>query len=506
MLEALPAAPGGAVALVQDGRPILRHAWGWADTARRIPFTPATLFRICSITKQFTCAAMLDRFPDPSVLDADIRAALPQLAGPVPRAVHLAHNQSGIRDYWALAMLCGAPPERPFGPAEAAALIGGTRSLHFAPGTRYSYGNGNFRLLGDVIAARTGRPLAELLHAVTARAGMATARLVPDTEAMPDGTIGYEGSVTEGFRPAVNRIHWTGDAGLAASLDDMIAWEAHIDATRDDAGSLYRRLSAPQSFADGAPAAYGFGLGRSEMFGRIATGHGGGLRGWRSVRVHVAAARLSAIVLFNHMADPRPVAHALLAALLGTVPAAADRPPLDDTPWDGVFLEPDTGLVVRTASAAGGRVALHYSGQVPEWLDRQPDGSAASGGTRLRRAADGVWMDRAGDNQSTRLVPLDGSAHPPVEGEFHCAELQATLTCVRSGTAAYAAFSGALGPGTMEQMAPAGPDLWRLPCPRALDYAPPGDWTLHVRRGPDGAPQAIEAGCWLARHIVFDRQ
>ena len=68
---------------------------------------------------------------------------------------------------------------------------------------------------------------------------MATAFLAADTRAMPDGTEGYEGSPAAGFRAAENRILWTGDAGLGASLDDMIAWERHIDATRDDADALY---------------------------------------------------------------------------------------------------------------------------------------------------------------------------------------------------------------------------------------------------------------------------
>ena len=62
--------PGAAVAVLRDSEVLARHAWGWANAERRIAFTPQTLFRICSITKQFTCALVLDAFPDPSVLDA----------------------------------------------------------------------------------------------------------------------------------------------------------------------------------------------------------------------------------------------------------------------------------------------------------------------------------------------------------------------------------------------------------------------------------------------------
>src|ERR1700756_1484254 len=133
--ETLPAdypGPGGAMAVLRNGEVLLRHTWGWANAERRIPFTPATLFRMCSITKQFTCAVVLDAFPDPSVLDADVRARLPQLEVAPPTALHLCHNQSGLRDYWAVAMLHGSPAEAPFGDAEATRVISGTRTLQFA--------------------------------------------------------------------------------------------------------------------------------------------------------------------------------------------------------------------------------------------------------------------------------------------------------------------------------------------------------------------------------------
>src|SRR5437660_282048 len=74
-IEALPRSypgPGGAVAVLRDGEVVARHAWGWANAELRIAFTPKTLFRMCSITKQFTCALVLDAFPDPSVLDGDV--------------------------------------------------------------------------------------------------------------------------------------------------------------------------------------------------------------------------------------------------------------------------------------------------------------------------------------------------------------------------------------------------------------------------------------------------
>ncbi len=507
-IEALPRnhpGPGGAVAVLRDGEVLVRHAWGWANAERRLAFTPRTLFRMCSITKQFTCGLALDAFPDPSALDGEVRARLPLLGQAAPGLLHLCHNQSGLRDYWAVAMLHGAPVESPFGETEAARVVAATRTLQFAPGTRYSYCNQNFWILSDILQARTGRSFAELLRArIFEPAGMASAFLAADTRAMPDGTEGYEGTQAGGFRAAENRILWTGDAGLGACLDDMIAWERRIDQTRDEPGSLHRRMSAPVTFTGGAPAAYGFGLARSTEFGRPVVGHGGALRGWRSHRLYAPAERISVVVMFNHLSDARIAAIDLLAAALGE-----ERPRPDGAvpapPWLGTYLEPETGLAVRIAAPSAGQVRLRF-GHSSEELDLQPDGSASNAaGTRLRLGDAGLWMDRPQENQSSCLRPCEGAPAADVAGRYRCAELDAELAVAEAGGVLYGAFSGFLGQGRMEMLDPVGPDVWALPCNRALDHTPPGDWTLAFRRGQAGRIEGVEVGCWLARRLPYKR-
>ena len=110
---------------------------------------------MCSVTKQFT-SGLLDTFPAPALLDADIRACLPLLDGAAPGALHLCHNQSGLRDYWAIAMLHGAWRKACSVRGEAARVIGGDRTLQFAPGTRYSYCNQNFTVLRSAAASAAG--------------------------------------------------------------------------------------------------------------------------------------------------------------------------------------------------------------------------------------------------------------------------------------------------------------------------------------------------------------
>lgn len=495
---------GGAVAVLKDGQIMARHAWGYADLERRIAFTPATMFLICSISKQFTCATTLlttdlDRNPD--VLEPQLAARLSRMAER-PTATLLAHNQSGLRDYWALTALAGSPVEAPFTEAQARRLVDRTETLQFTPGTSYAYCNHNFRLLGDMIAERAGRSLAELMRGeIFDRAGMPTARLNADTSQVPGFTVGYEGSQAEGFRPAVNRITWTGDAGVSASLDDLIAWERHIDATRDNPESIHARLAVPVAFANGATAGYGWGLSRGKLLGRYIVGHGGGLRGWRSFRFYAPAERISVVVLFNHMEDPRAAAVQLFAAALGQdIPAMATGPQIT---WAGKYLDPETGLAARIDAMPNGQATLHFAGH-PETLAPTAAGDHAAGDLHLKPEGTRIRMIRGTDNIDTLLEPVTGTAAMDVAGTYRSAEYGAAITLAETGGTIYAACSGELGEGAMVPLVPYATDIWLMPCPRSLDFSAPGDWTLSFHREA-GRVTGLQMGCWLARRIEYAR-
>ena len=152
--------PGGVAGVVHEGRVIARRAWGHADVAARLPMTATRRMPICSISKQMTCALLLDQCGSPEALDPLLPDLLPELQGPRPTVAHLCHNQSGLRDYWALTVLHGAAPEGRLTAEQGLELISAARSTHFHPGTAYSYSNGNFRLLAELIQRATGKAFA----------------------------------------------------------------------------------------------------------------------------------------------------------------------------------------------------------------------------------------------------------------------------------------------------------------------------------------------------------
>lgn len=496
--------PAGVAGVVHEGRIVARRAWGFADVYRRVPMTAQRRLPICSISKHLTCALLLDLFDDWAELDPLLRDLLPAFEGPLPTVAQLCHNQSGLRDYWALTVLEGAEPEGVVTEAEGLRLISKARSGHFAPGTQYSYSNGNFRLLAELIQRATRRPFGELLaERIFGPAGMATATLSPDTAARLDEVIGYEGNDEVGFLPASSAITWFGDSGVAASLDDMLAWECHIDATRDDPESLYNRISRPTAFADGTPASYGFGLRRDQLAGIGTTGHGGGVRGFCSYRMHIASERLSIVVIFNHEASAMRAAWGLLEAALGVRIAAEPAPAKG---WNGLWMDDEQGLFLRTTDTPSG-VRLHYATSpavaVPEGDDR-----AKGLGMVLTRAEDRLLMDRTLDNlhvEARRIDPVAWAGGHGIAGRYRCDELGATLVIEARDGATHAGFSGMLGTGPMERMYPLAEDLWSITTRRAMDAAPPGEWTVNVRRDADGIVVGLTVGCWLARKLDYRR-
>lgn len=544
--------PGGAVAVVKDGELLGQHVWGYADMDKRILMEPTTMMPICSISKQMLCAVLLDleRNPPPAVasrgpvreqLQNKLREMLPpglcESSGLTIQ--HLCDNQSGIRDYWALTTLWGAKPEDAFSlDTDAPGMRARIKSLHFEPGSRYSYANTNFHILARLVESVTGQPLGELLRErVFGPADMATARLCADTAAHPPPCVGYEGDERRGFLPARNRIEWSGDAGVVASLEDMVAYEKHLDRLwRQAAGpggppnpdgaplNWYQTAAQRQhvKFSDGRAARYRYGLGHTVIEGTDlhAMGHGGGLRGFHLQRLHQPSGRLSVVALFNHGADAGGATRYILREVLGLGPPAPPRQPGDPDPvpgWFGDFLDPETMLLAAVRPGAAGEVAFTFAGDA-ETLRVEGSGGETDGDRGARAVSrsmvasingDTLSADRFLDNlrlTAVRLTPRESSRmDATLQGTYRCDEIESVFYCSGQGDMRYGSFDGPMGKGPVLLMRYVGDDVWAIACPRGLDEPAPGDWTVVFHRDERNAVTGFTVGCWLARKLQFTK-
>lgn len=174
--------PGGSLAVAKNGRLVFAKGYGWADPGTQEPVTPATRFRIASISKPLTALAilklveagklsldapMLDFFPGPYLLEEgkEPDPRLKQI-----RVRHLLQHTGG----WDRAASGDPMFKSAFiaektgtaAPADTAAIIRYVlgQPLDFAPGERYAYSNFGYCLLGRIIEQRSGLPYAEYVQ------------------------------------------------------------------------------------------------------------------------------------------------------------------------------------------------------------------------------------------------------------------------------------------------------------------------------------------------------
>ncbi|USW58480.1 Putative D-aminopeptidase/lipoprotein domain superfamily [Septoria linicola] len=516
--------PGGAIAVIKNGKTLAHHTYGYADLDRRILLTPQMPMPICSISKHMAClvVASLEREPTPYMdssagsvqdqLSSELNKLLPHLVEGGLKLADLYNMQSGIRDYWAMTTLWGAHPEAPFSiTLDAPEALTRTKSFHFQPGTEYSYSNVNFRILGALLETVSGQSLGQLLdERVFKPAGMKTAALCPNTFGHPLPVVGYEGDEKRGYVPAVNRIEWSGDAGIVASLDDMIAYEKWLERTYAEEGSLYNAIAQPQPYRDGTESTYGSGLTRAQTAGKPWLGHGGALRGFRLFRVHVPEEHLSVVTLFNHEADSSAPSEAIIKRLLNwQEPEQALSSPAPE--WIGSFLDEDTQLRVIVEKAdTEGHLNITYH-MAPDKVKLTGATSAESKSSVASIEGDILHVKRLRDNRVLRAKRLTKSLNAADKtydyaGEYHCIDADSTFVCHGTGSLLYGSFNGYLGRGPAHIMRYFGDDVWLLANPRGMDAQAPGDWTVVFKRGDGGNITGATIGCWLARRNVFDKK
>ncbi|MDB5301806.1 MAG: penicillin-binding protein beta-lactamase class, partial [Phycisphaerales bacterium] len=166
--------PGGALAIARGGKIVYARGFGFADVAKREAVDPDALFRIASVSKPFTSAAIMQlqergklKLDDPAFAMLGIEPHLADGAKVDPRLAkvtirQLLHHTGGFdRDVSfdpmfrsiEFARAVGAKP--PAGPKEIIRYMMG-RPLDFDPGTREVYSNYGYCVLGRVVEKASG--------------------------------------------------------------------------------------------------------------------------------------------------------------------------------------------------------------------------------------------------------------------------------------------------------------------------------------------------------------
>jgi CubicO group peptidase (beta-lactamase class C family) len=304
--------PGASLLVLRDGAPLLRRGYGYADLEHDVRATPATNYRLASVSKQFTAAAVLLLAQDGALsLDDPVRRWLPELP-PATRAVTLRQlltHTGGLVDYEDL-----MPADMPgqLSDADVLALLARADRTLFAPGTAYRYSNSGYVLLGLVVERASGQGLAAFLQQrIFTPLGMAHTLMYeagrgPEVAGRAYGYSSIDGRWTRTDQSPTSATR--GDGGIYSSVDDLARWDAALydDRLLDDAS---RALAfAPHVRVTGEPyeAEYGFGW---RITGETLW-HSGESIGFRNVIVRYPRRHLTVVLLTNRN-DPEPYERAL---------------------------------------------------------------------------------------------------------------------------------------------------------------------------------------------------
>jgi CubicO group peptidase (beta-lactamase class C family) len=348
MLAPLADGPGAAVGVARDGALLLRRAMGMASLELGVPIGPATTFRIASVSKQFTCAAILLLARDGKLSTSDpfgrhLRDLPPTLASiTLDQAMR---NASGLRDMFALLALGGVDLSVPLSEAELDAAIRRSEGLNFAPNTRFLYSNTGFRLLGQVVEAASGMTLDAFLQArIFAPLGMTRTRHTPDLSTpIPGLATGYLPDGKGGFRRAPHGLPLGGEGGLVSCVEDLALWARNLSLGLLGEG-LEDSLEATAPFANGTTNRYALGLEEASWRGVRMVSHGGLWPGYKTSFLRVPERRITVIVIANNGAlDPHHMALQVMeAALEGEL--SPPPPPVEAAAMDGTWIEEGEGL------------------------------------------------------------------------------------------------------------------------------------------------------------------
>jgi D-alanyl-D-alanine carboxypeptidase len=300
--------PGIAVIVVDDGRVVYSGGQGLADIQAKRPITPATVFRLGSITKQFTSAVILQLAEEGKLSLADpLSKFLPGYPKPGADATieQLLNHTSGIKSYTGIpGWMAG---DKPATAHTTEQLIAEFKDLppDFAPGTEHRYNNSGYVLLGAVIEQVTGKPWHAAVDERIARPlGLGTIRngeLEANTPNMATGYSEEEGKVKPA-RPIHGSVaHAAGS--LIGSVEDLARWAQALHHGKLLEPSSYSQMIGRTTLPNGETVDYGFGIRQERIRGRDAIGHGGGIFGFDTASIYVPGDDLF-VAVFANSDDP----------------------------------------------------------------------------------------------------------------------------------------------------------------------------------------------------------
>lgn len=349
--------PSVSAAVFREGGVVWSDAVGLAETESGTEATPATQYRVGSITKTFTAAAiMLLRDEGKLGLDDSLGRHVPEAAHGEPTLRRMLAHASGLQREFADEMwesMEDLPREELL-----AGLVDAEQVLE--PGSHWHYSNLAFALLGEVVERSSGQPWERFIaERFLEPLGMERTTMEPEAPAASGYFVDpYQEGVHREGNIVLRRAAAAGQ--LWSTTADLARWGAFL-ADPDPAvmaPSTAEEMHAVQVMAEPNRwlRAWGLGVALYRRGDRILAGHGGAMPGFRAELVYSRPERIGAVMLVNSSAWPTGEETALRLA-----ETALDALPAEPEEWrPGESAPPELAALLGRWWTEGSEFVLRY--------------------------------------------------------------------------------------------------------------------------------------------------
>jgi len=297
--------PGGVVLITQKGKIIYKKAFGLANVELEVPMKEEMVFNIASITKQFTAVAILQLTEQGKLsLQDDITKYLPgyPAKGQKITVENLLTHTAGIP---------GSAPEamsklqarRDLVSLQEIITTFKDRPLDFAPGTKWSYSNNGYMLLGAIIEKLSGSSYSAYLEKnIFKPAGMTQTHFGDDYLIIKNRVASYVYSRAESrFLNARNdKIELAYSAGgIQSTAEDLFRWNEALNSHKLIKKESLEKAQTEYKLPNGNGTHYGYGWFIGNIQGIPIVEHGGNMGGFMSHAIYLPKEDIFVVVLYN---------------------------------------------------------------------------------------------------------------------------------------------------------------------------------------------------------------
>jgi CubicO group peptidase (beta-lactamase class C family) len=362
--------PGCALSIMKDDHIVYKRGYGMADLDHDVKITPATVFHVGSISKQFTAASVLMLANEGKLsLDDEARKYVPELPDfGVPITIrHLLHHTSGLRDQWDLLGIAGWRYSLDLiTDGDVLAVLSRQKKLNFVPGSEFLYSNTGFTLLSQIVQKVSGQSFRTFTRdRIFVPLGMTHTHFRDNHAEIVKGiAYGYK-PAGDSFELSIPNFDTVGATSLLTTVEDLALWDENSYRHALGGTALTSQLEEPGRINDGTKLDYAAGLEINAYRGLKVVEHSGSDAGYRAHFArfpdqHFSIALLCNVANVAPAALTRRIADIYLSDALATANLSAALTPQPSEEqlarWVGLYTERNEGDRVFAVSLNGGKL------------------------------------------------------------------------------------------------------------------------------------------------------